>query len=298
MTAKELYRWIRAETYDRDIGQNGWLLAAELEQFVDRLSVPRGGRLLDIGFGTPPIHLAALSGCSVVSLCIDPKAIEAASHEIMGHELSRRVSFIEHDANYPLPLEREQFDGVLCIDLIDHLADRAQRLIDWARVLKPNGRMLFTDPIVVTGPLTDEEVRVRGSTGFTLFVPPGYTEQTIEEADLELVHRENLTANIAGVAARQHAARERYAADLRELEGSRFDDLQRVFAAIATMARENRLARFAYVARKQRSQPGLERQSAGAFDSSPLKARSLSDIDATAEREAASISASTSSMIG
>lgn len=39
MTSKELYQRIRAETYDRDIGQNGWLLAAELEQFVDRLIV-------------------------------------------------------------------------------------------------------------------------------------------------------------------------------------------------------------------------------------------------------------------
>jgi hypothetical protein len=42
---------------------------------------------------------------------------------------------------------------------------------EWARLLKPNGRLLFTDPTVVTGPLTNAEIAVRSSAGFYLFVP-------------------------------------------------------------------------------------------------------------------------------
>jgi hypothetical protein len=59
MTPSEINARIRSEAYDRDIGQSGWLLASELRQLIEWLIPPRGGKLLDIGAGAPPLHLVA-----------------------------------------------------------------------------------------------------------------------------------------------------------------------------------------------------------------------------------------------
>jgi hypothetical protein len=51
----------------------------------------------------------------------------------------------------------------------------------------PGGRLLFTDPIALTGPLTNAEVAVRSSAGFYLFVPHGYDESVMAQCGLRLL---------------------------------------------------------------------------------------------------------------
>jgi hypothetical protein len=47
--------------------------------------------------------------------------------------------------------------------------------------VKPGGRLLFTDSITITVPLTADEIAVRSSIGFFLFVPPDYDERVISQ---------------------------------------------------------------------------------------------------------------------
>ena len=68
-------------------------------------------------------------------------------------------------------------DAITCIVAVNHFPDRAYAIADRARLLKPGGRLLFTDPITVTGALTNTEIAVRSSAGFYLFVPHGYDER-------------------------------------------------------------------------------------------------------------------------
>jgi hypothetical protein len=58
-----------------------------------------------------------------------------------------------------------------------HFPDRPRIVAEWARLLKMGGRLLFTDPITVSGALTNAEITVRSSAGFYLFVPHGYAER-------------------------------------------------------------------------------------------------------------------------
>ena len=65
------------------------------------------------------------------------------------------------------------------MDVLCHLACRQQLFEDWRRVLQPGGRVLFTDPVVVTGLVSKEELATRSSTGYFEFGPPGVNERLI-----------------------------------------------------------------------------------------------------------------------
>src|SRR6185436_7935854 len=93
----------------------------------------------------------------------------------------------------PLPFADASFDAIMCIDAINHLPDRPRVLADWARLLRPGGRLLFTDPTVVTGEISNQEIAVRASIGFFLFVAPNTDERMLASTGLHLVLKEDLT---------------------------------------------------------------------------------------------------------
>jgi hypothetical protein len=119
-------------------------------------------------------------------------------------------------------------------------------------MLRPGGRMLYTDPVVVTGPVSNEELATRSSTGYFEFCPPGVNEQLIRQAGFELVRSEDVTENEVEVSRRWHDARQQLAAELTRLEGKEtFAGLQRFQATVHRLTRERRLSRFVYLGRKQ-----------------------------------------------
>jgi SAM-dependent methyltransferase len=165
--------------------------------------------------------------------------------------LAERAEFRSADANRPLPFSDASFDAITCIDAINHLSDRPRVVADWARLLKLGGRLLFTDPITLTGPLTSEDIAVRSSAGSYLFVPHGYDECVIAQCGLRLMVCEDVTANMARIAEARRAARASRSAALREIEGDQAYEGQQEFLGIAArVAREGRLSRFVYVCKK------------------------------------------------
>jgi SAM-dependent methyltransferase len=138
------------------------------------------------------------------------------------------------------------------MDAMCHLPDRRRLLGEWRRVLRPGGRMLYTDPVVVTGPVSNEELAARSSTGYFEFYPPGANEQLVRQAGFELVRTEDVTDNEVEVSGRWHAARQQRAAELTRLEGEgTFAGLQRFLATVHHLTSERRLSRFVYLGRKQ-----------------------------------------------
>ena len=106
----------------------------------------------------------------------------------------------------------------------------------WQRVLKPGGRLLLTDPIVVTGPLTNAEVVMRSSSGFYLFAPVGYDEHVIVQCGMRVATVENLTQNMANVTERRRQARKSRELTLREIEGDHGYEGQQEFLAVASFS--------------------------------------------------------------
>jgi SAM-dependent methyltransferase len=165
--------------------------------------------------------------------------------------LAARAHFRVFDCGGPLPFEDASFEAVLCIDAICHLPDRFSTLAEWGRVLRPGGRLLFTDPAVLTGAVARDEMGARAAAAFFLFVPPGLDEKAIEAAGLSLLRCEDTTAGVAEIAARWHEARLLRAKALQGEEGvSWFEQRQRFLEVTAELARSRRLSRFLYLARK------------------------------------------------
>jgi 2-polyprenyl-3-methyl-5-hydroxy-6-metoxy-1,4-benzoquinol methylase len=248
-----LYEEIRREAFGEDIGQNSWLTADEQDTFVSWLDLAAGKTLLDVacGAGGPALRLAAMTGCSIVGIDVHEQAISTARALAAQRALSGVAQFEQADAQQPLPFPDGSFHAVSCIDAINHLPDRPRVIKEWTRVLKPAGRLLFTDPIVVTGPLTHTEIAVRSSIGFFLFVPGDYDERVIADQGLRLLTRKDVTTNMATIAQRRHAARDARSVALREIEGDQTYAAQQEFLATAArLAKERRLSRFLYVAER------------------------------------------------
>jgi SAM-dependent methyltransferase len=253
----ELYAEIRREAFGEDIGQNSWLTTDEFDKFLQWLDLSPGAVLLDVGCGAggPALRAAAATGCSVIGIDVHEDAIATANLLAAERGLAGHVKFQVADAATTLPFPDANFDAITCIDAINHLPERPRVIAEWARLLRPGGRLLFTDPITVTGPLTNEEAEVRSSAGFYLFVPGGYDERVIANSGLHLLVREDVTANMARVAEARRAAREMRKADLCQIEGEAAYERQQAFLAVAArLAKEGRLSRFVYVSQKADSQ--------------------------------------------
>jgi cyclopropane fatty-acyl-phospholipid synthase-like methyltransferase len=249
----ELYTQIRDEAFGEDIGQNSWLTSDEQDRFLEWLDLSPGKTLLDVacGAGGPALRIAATTGCSVVGIDLHEQAIKTASSLAAQRGLAERAEFRSTDATGTLPFADASFDAITCIDAINHFSDRPRVIAEWARLLKLGGRLLFTDPITLTGPLTNADISVRSSAGVYLFVPHGYDESVIEQCGLRLFMCEDVTSNMAKVAEARSAARASRSAALREVEGDLAYEGQQEFLAVAArVAREGRLSRFVYVSKK------------------------------------------------
>lgn len=249
----ELYSDIRRESSGEDIGQNSWLTVGEQDQFLSSLDLAAGKTLLDVacGAGGPALRITVLTGCTLTGVDVHEQAISTARSLASQRGLESRADFRVVNADKQLPFPQSTFDAITCIDAINHLPDRPRVLADWARLLKPGGRVLFTNPAVVTGPLTNSEIAVRSLSGPYLFVPSGYDELVIAQCGLRVVASENRTPKMGEIAERRKNARESRSSALRRIEGdAAYENQQKFLSVLANTAREGRLSRYVYVAEK------------------------------------------------
>jgi len=105
--------------------------------------------------------------------------------------------------------------------------------------------------VVITGPVSNEELASRSNIGFFLFVPLEVTTSLIKAAGFRLIRCEDVTGNIELTSKRWHDSRRRHRDDLIKIEGKeRFDGLQTFFSTVHKLTSERRLSRFVFVAEK------------------------------------------------
>ncbi|HVM56626.1 MAG TPA: class I SAM-dependent methyltransferase [Gaiellaceae bacterium] len=129
--------------------RHGEQVAARAERLVGEADPQPGERLLDVGCGTgaATLRLADSFGLDVVGVDVDPEQIEAARAAARGLPSAR---FIEGDAAR-LPFADGEFDLVFSSKTTHHVHDWQRALEEMIRVLKPGGRLCYSDFVAPAG---------------------------------------------------------------------------------------------------------------------------------------------------
>ena len=245
---------VRKETFGTDIGQNSWITVEEYDRFITWLEVTSNDHVLEVasGSGGPALYLARQIGCRLTGIDESANGIETATQLAQVLPQSDKVLFKVADATARLPFDNDTFDGLLCIDAMNHFPNRLSVLQEWNRVMRPGKRAVFTDPVVIVGPVTNDELALRSAVGLFLFVPSGLNDRLIAQAGFNIVRQEDVSENAVLIADRWYNARRNHKDDLVQIEGEdRFEGLQRFFEAVHKLTSERRLSRIVYVAEKQ-----------------------------------------------
>ena len=72
--------------------------------------------------------------------------ITTAAHTASAYEYSERIGFVQISDIARLALDDDLLDGILCSSVLEYVPDPIACLAEFARVLKPGGRLLVSVP--------------------------------------------------------------------------------------------------------------------------------------------------------
>jgi SAM-dependent methyltransferase len=249
----DVYRQVRIATYGEDLGQTSWVTNEESRQIPLTLDIDPTSTVLEIGCGSGrySLQLADTIGCCIVGVDVNHSGIANANHLAQSRNLADRVRFEQCDASRQLPFADNNFDTAFANDVLCHIPGRFAVLKETHRVLKPQGRLLFSDALIIGGVVSHHEIATRSSIGYYLFTPPGHNEKLLAEAGFRVLDVNDTTANAATIARLWFDARDQRREALLALEGRpTFDGVQQFLSCVHTLCSERRLLRFLYTAQK------------------------------------------------
>lgn len=119
----------------------------------EQLGLRGGVRVLDVasGKGESAIFLATQFGCQVAGVDFGPRNVREANSNAIAAQVAHLVSFVEGDAER-LDFPDASFDAVICECAFCAFPDKRAAASEFARVLRPGGRVGMSD-LTRSGPL-------------------------------------------------------------------------------------------------------------------------------------------------
>jgi sarcosine/dimethylglycine N-methyltransferase len=146
------------DLYPHDQDHYGGLSANDA--LAERASIRRDERVADFcaGLGGPARYWSGRFGAEVTGIDLNPARVRGAAELTALVGLESRVRVIEGDVTRT-GLPSESFDVVVSQEAFLHVLDTAAALAEAFRLLRPGGRLAFTDWIVHR-PLSSEEADI------------------------------------------------------------------------------------------------------------------------------------------
>jgi ubiquinone/menaquinone biosynthesis C-methylase UbiE len=167
------------------------------------LDLAPGSCVLEIGCGSGryAVQIAETAGCRVVGVDINADGLRNGNALAHARNLSDRVRFQHCDASQGLPYPDASFDAAFANDVC-HVPGRLGVLHELLRVLKPGGRLLFSDALVIGGTISHQEIATRSSIGYYLFSPSEHNEDLLRKAGFHSVKATDTPENAVFISRR------------------------------------------------------------------------------------------------
>ncbi len=119
-----------------------------VKKILSLLTLNESSHVLDVGsgYGGPARYFVKTTGCKVDCLNISEVQIARTLRLNQQHGMTDRIQVIEGSFE-EMPIENSKYDVVMSQDAILHSGNRHKVLEEVARVLKPGGQFVFTDPM-------------------------------------------------------------------------------------------------------------------------------------------------------
>jgi sarcosine/dimethylglycine N-methyltransferase len=180
------------ELFPHDQDHYGGLAANDA--LAERARIGKGTRVADFcaGLGGPARHLAHRYDADVTGIELTPARVKGAQELTRCVGLQDRVRVIEGNV-MQVPLEADSIDVVVSQEALLHVPDKRRALAQAFRILRPGGRIAFTD-WVAHRPLSaaDKELMWQGMAVTELYTLPAYAG-IVREAGFAISSVEDLT---------------------------------------------------------------------------------------------------------
>ena len=160
-------------------------------RWMDRKIDWTGKRVLDLGCAGG-FMAEALDARGAIVTGIDPAEEAIAAARAHARQGGREITY-DIGVGEALPYDDGRFDAVVCVDVLEHVADLEKTIREIGRVLKPGGLFLFDtinrNPLArfATITLAEDILRLlpRGTHDPALFIKPAELRGLLHEAGLE-----------------------------------------------------------------------------------------------------------------
>jgi SAM-dependent methyltransferase len=206
---------------------------------------------LDFGCGPcgPLTFLVNATQCTGFGIDISAPALVVGKNRADRMGIGALIQLKELDGNKPIPLKDGSFDKVVSFDVVLHLKNRDKAFHEIASLLTPKGQFLFTDAGIITGVLSNEEIKLRSINGFTQFVPSGFNEDLLGKCGFRILEQRDRTNGVIANASGRIKARNNYRKELLSIEGEvKFEQQQRYLETVVNLAERKALSRISYLA--------------------------------------------------
>ena len=167
---------------------------AATDRLITEAAVRAEDVVLDVcsGMGGPARYLAWKTGCDVTGLDLTASRVQGATELTRVAGLSGSVRFVHGDA-LAMPFHDASFTLAVAQESFAHIPDKPRLLAECARVLRPGGRLVFSD-ILHCGSLSDQDAHrlFEGMTFSDIATLAGYAE-LLRVRGMEVVRLVDLT---------------------------------------------------------------------------------------------------------
>ena len=127
---------------------------ADLEAMIEAAGLRGDERILDVAAGAGHTALAFAPRVAAVVAVDLTEAMVATGRRLADEQGIANVTFVQGDAEH-LPFPDASFDRVTCRYAAHHFPRPAAVAREWARVLRPGGRLLLVDVVSPDDPAAD-----------------------------------------------------------------------------------------------------------------------------------------------